>query len=68
MKKELPMLLLSVALLLGCETLNAATLLTNRGSDTFLHLAQAWASRYHALQPAVSLDLRGAAPVPASPP
>ncbi|MBF0214935.1 MAG: PstS family phosphate ABC transporter substrate-binding protein [Magnetococcales bacterium] len=38
---------------------SAQTLITNKGSDTLIHLAQAWATAYHASHPDVTIDVRG---------
>lgn len=59
MKKSVPALFLAFVLLSWSGAVAAATVITNRGSDTFLHLAQAWATQYHEAHPEISVDIRG---------
>ncbi|MBF0127228.1 MAG: PstS family phosphate ABC transporter substrate-binding protein [Magnetococcales bacterium] len=48
---------LSGLLLVG-QSASAETLIKNRGSDTMMQLAQAWADAFHKARPEVTLDVR----------
>ncbi|MBF0272011.1 MAG: PstS family phosphate ABC transporter substrate-binding protein [Magnetococcales bacterium] len=51
--------LLTTGLTLWSSDGMARTVITNKGSDTLIHLAQAWAAEYHASHPEVTIDVRG---------
>ncbi len=44
---------------IGCQALAATTLIQNKGSDTLVNVAQAWAEEYRSVQPEVAVAVSG---------
>lgn len=55
----MPILIVSLLLLVACTKKESVLLIQNKGSDTLVNLAQAWAEEYKKVHPSVAIAVSG---------
>lgn len=55
----MPILIVSLLLLVACTKKESVLLIQNKGSDTLVNLARAWAEEYKKVHPSVAIAVSG---------